>query len=108
MRFLAEDRIANEIAEMIKRDFDYNDRRGYRPFSYEFDFDQDEFIAIEGSLDYTVTYEEDVNYAFISFASVDIDSIKVFNNDGEEVKCKYNIAKIEEYIKNYLTEQCHE
>ena len=104
MRFLLEDTLACEIADMIKSDFDYNDRRGYRPFSYEFDFDRDEFIAIEGSLDYTVTYEEDVNYAFISFASVDIDSIKVFNNDGEEVKCRYNIHKVEEFINNYLTE----
>lgn len=104
MRFLLEDTLANEIAEMIKSDFDYNERRGYRPFSYEFDFDQDEFISVEGSLDFLIGYEEDVNYAFISFASVDIDSIKVFNNDGEEVKCRYNVKKVEEFIKNYLTE----
>lgn len=104
MRFLVEDTLANEIAEMIKSDFDYNERRGYRPFSYEFDFDQDEFISVEGSLDFLIGYEEDVNYAYICFASVDIYEMRVYDSDGEEVKCKYNIAKIEEYIKNYLTE----
>lgn len=104
MRFLVEDTLAHEIAEMIKSDFDYNERRGYRPFSYEFDFDQNEVISVEGSLDFLVGYEEDVNYVFISFASVSIDDMRVYNSDGEEVKCKYNVAKIEEYIKNYLTE----
>lgn len=104
MRFLLEDTLACELAEMIKSDFDYNARTGYRPFSYEFDFEQNELIAVEGSLDYIVAYEEDVNYSFISFASVDIDFIKVYNNDGEEVKCPYNVSKVEEFLKNYLTE----
>ena len=104
MRFLAEDTLAMELAEMIKDGFDYNERVGCMPFSLNVEVDTNEQVYVAGSLTYSVGYEEDVNYVFISFASVSIDDMKVYNSDGEEVKCKYNVAKIEEYIKNYLTE----
>lgn len=104
MRFLAEDRIASEIAEIIKSGFNYNNSIGSRPFSIELDIDQGEWVSIDGLIDFTVGYEESVNHAYISFASAYIDEIKVFNIDGDETKCEYNVRKIEEYIENYLTE----
>lgn len=103
MRFLAEDRIASEIADEIKRNFDYNYSSGVLDFDYELELD-DEIINIAGVIDYEVKYEEDVNYAYISWASIDIASSTAYNDDGDEIKFRYNVSKIEEYIKNYLTE----
>jgi hypothetical protein len=102
MRFLAEDDLACEIAEKIKKDCDYHSRTGYMSFSYEFDMDN--FIIVEGNLDYLVSYEEAVNYSYISFAIVEITSIKIFNSEGDEIDSKYNESAIEKYIKEYLTE----
>ena len=103
MRFLAEDIIASEIAEEIKRNFDYNYSSGSIDFDYEIELD-DEVLYIEGSMIYEVKYEEDVNYAYISYASIDISNALAYYEDGDETKFEYNVNKIEEYIKNYLTE----
>jgi hypothetical protein len=103
MRFLAEDRIASEIAEEIKRNFDYNYSSGSIDFDYEIELD-DEFINIAGVMDYEVKYEEDVNYAYISWVYIDITSSIAYNDDGDEIKFDYSVSKIEKYIKNYLTE----
>lgn len=103
MRFLAEDRIASEIAEEIKRNFDYNYSSGSIDFDYEIELD-DEIINIAADVDYEVKYEEDVNYAYISWASIDIKSATSYNDDGDEIKFNYNVSQIEKYIKNYLTE----
>lgn len=103
MRFLAEDRIASEIAEEIKCNFDYSNRIGQFEFDYEIELD-DEVLYIEGSMIYEVKYEEDVNYAYISYASIDISNALAYDEDGDETKFEYNVSKIEEYIKNYLTE----
>lgn len=103
MRFLSEDRIASEIAEEIKRNFDYNYSSGSIDFDYEIELD-DEIINIAGVMDYEVKYEEDVNNAYISWAYIDITSAIVYNDDGDEIKFNYSVSKIEKYIKNYLTE----
>lgn len=103
MRFLAEDRIASEIAEEIKRNFDYSYSSGSLDFGYEIELD-DEIINIAGVVDYEVKYEEDVNYAYISWAYIDITSSIAYNDDGDEIKFNYSVSKIEKYIKNYLTE----
>lgn len=103
MRFLAEDRIASEIAEEIKCNFDYSNRIGQIEFDYEIELD-DEVLYIEGSMIYEVKYEDDVDYAYISWASIDITSSTSYNDDGDEIKFNYNVSKIEKYIKNYLTE----
>ena len=103
MRFLAEDRIASEIAEEIKRNFDYSYSSGSIDFDYEIELD-DEIINISADVDYEVKYEEDVNYAYISWASIDITSATSYNDDGDEIKFNYNVSQIEKYIKNYLTE----
>lgn len=103
MRFLAEDRIASEIVDEIKRNFDYNYSSGGLDFDCEIELD-DEIINIAGVMDYEVKYEEDVNYAYISWACIDITSSTAYNNDGDEIKFNYSVSKIEKYIKNYLTE----
>jgi hypothetical protein len=70
---------------------------------YEIELD-DEIINISAIVDYEVKYEDDVDYAYISWASIDIKSSTAYNDDGDAIKFNYNVSKIEKYIKNYLTE----
>lgn len=104
MRFLSEDTLAMEVAEMIKDGFDYNERVGCMPFSLNVEVDTNEQVYVEGSLTYSIGYEEDVNYVYISSASVRIDEVRAYDNDGDEVECHYNISRVEEYVADYLIE----
>lgn len=103
MRFLAEDRIAFELSEMIKSDFDYSYSSGEVDFAYEVELDGEK-LDISGCMEYESRYEEDVNYEYISYAYVNITHAAAYNDDGDEIKFNYNVNKIEEYIKKYLTE----